>query len=252
MEFLRLGSSIPGSYWGCCAADVIQNFNCNPDDKASIQLVEGDGGQPLQGKDGFLFAGKTYKDIFLQRLRYGTFSTDDMPNHGFIVILSDSQLRSSNGKKWLSILKEQGFEFIRTINNSVWDVNNYVFALFRNVSDDDSSSRVADQFTPPKQWLDLPSVVPEAWERIEDRQGLTDAITDAQRPLYDALPKGVFYSEAELEAEGVPVTYAGQRSTKPQQSKKERLSVEEMERKKAQGASAVAKTAQAPWSSLSA
>lgn len=224
MEFLRFGSSIPGSYWGCCAVCIIQNFRVDPDAKASIQLVSGDGGQPLQGK----FLGKTYKEVFLSRLRIGTFDLRDMPNHGFIAVMTEQQIRGNVGKRWLAILKEQGFEFLRCVDNSVYTGSNvsngknktsshknYLFALFRNVG----SGSVDDQFTPPKEWTDLPSVVPEPWERIEDRAKLTTEIFDAQLPLYNAIGKPTFYTEAELEAEGIPITLAGVRSTKPQRLK---------------------------------
>jgi hypothetical protein len=207
MEFLRFGSSIPGSYWGCCACCIIQNFTVEPDAPASIELVEGDGGTPL-GR----FAGKTYHEVFRQRLRYGTFSAKDMPNHAFIAILSQTQLGSAIGKKWLAILKAEGFEFLRTVNNSVWNVKNYIFILVRNVG----PNAVADQFTPPKEWRDLPQTVGEPWQVMEEGSvnlaEFTADIKAAQKPLYDALPKGIFYTEAELVAAGVPVTYAGKRS----------------------------------------
>jgi hypothetical protein len=208
MEFLRFGSSIPGSYWGCCACCIIQNFTVEPDGPASIELVEGDGGTPL-GR----FAGKTYHEVFRQRLRYGTFSAKDMPNHAFIAILSKTQLGSAIGKKWLAILKAEGFEFLRTVNNSVWNVENYIFILVRNVG----PNAVKDQFTPPQEWQDLPSVVPEPSVILCDNSAsggayITKTIAAAQKPIYDALPKGVFYTEAELVAAGVPVTYAGKRS----------------------------------------
>ena len=141
MECLRFGSTIPGGYWGCCAADILQNFKVDPDAKASIELVNGDGGESMQK-----FLGMTYKEIFLSRLRIGTFSTRDMPNHAFFVMLSATQLQpGSYGHKWLAILKENGFEFVRTVNNSVWNIDNYVFALFRNTG----PNAVKDQFTPP-------------------------------------------------------------------------------------------------------
>lgn len=223
MEFLRFGSSIPGSYWGCCAVCIIQNFKCDPDAPASIQLVSGDGGQPLNGQ----FLGKTYREVFLSRLRIGTFNLRDMPNHAFLAVLTEQQIRGGHGAKWLPILKEQGFEFLRCVDNSVYtgeelvDKNkrsshkNYMFGLFRNVG----AGSVDDQFTPPKEWTDLPSVVPEAWERISDRPKLTTEIVDAQLPLYKALGKPKFYTEQQLEAEGVPITLAGVRSQQPQRLK---------------------------------
>lgn len=233
MEFLRFGSSIPGSYWGCCAMDIIQDFKQDPDAPASIELVDGDGGVPIPHPDGgsAKFAGKTYKDIFLQRLRYGTFSSRPMPNHGFLAILTDWQIKNEPGVSWLKILKEQGFEFIRTVDNSVYTgqslVNeetltgsksskpNYLFGLFRNVG----SGTIKDPFTPPKAWQKLDSVVPEAWQTIPDTAALTEGQKKAHLALYNNLPDGVFYTEQELEKEGVPVTYAGKRSTYPQQLK---------------------------------
>lgn len=234
MEFLRLGSSIPGSYWGCCAVCLIQDFNQDPDAKSSIQIVDGDGGSPLTNSKGFMFAGPTYKDIFLQRLRYGTFGSGDMPNHAFLAVLTGNQIRGSVGKKWLSLLKENGFEFLRTIDNSVYSGPrviakagqsttsshpNYLFGLFRNIG----TGAVADPYTPPKEWTDLPSVAPETWEALGlDSVGLTARVQEAQLPLYNALPKGQFMSEKELEEAGVPVIYAGVRSRLPQQPKPQR------------------------------
>ena len=82
VEFLRFGSSIPGAYWGCCAMDIIQCFSTDPEAPASIELVSGDGGNPFMKNGKTMFLGKTNKDVFLQRLRIGTFSTENMPNPG--------------------------------------------------------------------------------------------------------------------------------------------------------------------------
>ncbi len=237
MEFLRFGSSIPGAYWGCCACCIIQNFKMDPDEKSSIQLVDGDGGIPITGSDGgSLFAGPTWKDIFLQRLRVGTFSTFDMPNHAFFAILTESQISGGYGKKWLAILKEQGFEFLRAVDNSVYSGDdvieepgvgntsshpNYIFALFRNVGD----GAMADPFTPPKAWTDLPTVVYETWEdtaKMGDTLDLTKRIQAEQLPLYNALPWNAWMTEEQLKAAGVPVIYAGMRSAYPQQPKEMR------------------------------
>lgn len=236
MEFLRFGSSIPGSYWGCCAADIIQNFKVDPDAKASIQLVEGDGGSPILKGTERAFVGMTYKEIFLQRLRFGTFETRDMPNHAFFAILSHNQLNDAVGKKWLAILKAEGFEFIRKVNNSVWNVDNYIFALVRNVG----PYAVNDQFTPPPQWTDLPAVVPEPWQSITDPVAYTAEIAKVQKPLYDKLPALTKYSESEIEAAGVPVIYAGKRvEWAKQQPKQVRAAAEAAEAKKHATAAAV-------------
>jgi hypothetical protein len=161
MEFLRFGSRIAGAYHGCCAIDIIQNLSVDPDAKASIQLVCGDTGTAL-GK-GDKYFGPTYKDIFVNRLRTGTFGSCDMPNHIFLVAMTGDQITTTNGKKWLAILKENGFEFVRATDNSVYSGSNlnrngryrppvYLFGLFRNIG----QSALPDPFTPPKAWTSLP------------------------------------------------------------------------------------------------
>lgn len=214
MEFLRFGSSIPGGYWGCCAVCIIQNFKMMPTDKASIELVSGDGGGSL-GK----WAGPTYHDIFKQRIRIGTFSTSDMPNHAFFAVLTDSQINGTVGKAWLKILKEEGFEFLRTQDNSVYTGArltgstsphpNHIFALFRNIT----GSRIKDPLTPPKAWTDLPSVIPEAWELGDptSRKTLTDAQSDVHRKHWKDTGPTKLLTMAEVEAAGAPVMMAGQR-----------------------------------------
>lgn len=243
MEFLRFGSSIPGSYWGCCAMCIIQNFKVDPDAKASIQLVDGDGGYPITGKGGgFLFSGPTWRDIFKQRLRIGTFSNRDMPNHAFLAVLTHEQVNGGVGKKWLKILKEEGFEFVRTVDNSVYtgektittpggggtsSHKNYLFGLFRNIG----SGAVADPYTPPSAWTDLPQVVPEAWQGVSDGVSVNKAVQEVQLKLYKALGKPKFLTEEEVVASGAPVTYAGERSRYPQQSKSDREYAKAIEEK---------------------
>lgn len=229
MEFLRFGSSIPGSYWGCCACDIIQNFKFDPDEKSSIQLVSGDGGGALG-----TFAGPTYKDIFTQRLRYGTFDNRDMPNHAFIAILTESQVKSSYGAKWLAILKEHGFEFIRSVSNSVYtgqnvassyskdrgSNKNYIFMKVRNIG----TAGDGDALTPPPEWTALPKVMEEAWEHINPntRKTVCESQFNAHKSIWNTVGKPKFYSEKELEDMGVPVVYAGLRSPNPQQLKQHR------------------------------
>ena len=210
MEFLRFGSSIPGSYWGCCAVDIIQNFKVDPDQKASIQCVSGDSGTALS-KDGKGFFGKTYREIFWSRLKIGTFSDREMPNHAFFAVLTESQINSGYGAKWLKILHEAGFEFIRTVDNSVYtgstllsDPNkpegyshpNHIFGLFRNVG----MGAIKDPFKKPA-----------AWEALGEN-------TKTQREIYDSI-EVKWFNETELTKEGVPVVLAGLRSTNPQEPK---------------------------------
>lgn len=225
MHFLRFGSSIPGPYWGCCAADIIQYFSCDPDGPASIQVVSGDGGQPL----GDRFLGLTNREVFKQRLRIDTFNTSDMPNHAFFAIITESQINSANGKKWLEILKEHGFEFVRTVDNSVYSGastikkpgqtggsphKNHIFMLVRNIG----AAPVDDPYTPPKQWTDMESVGKEAWEFIPDTKELTLSRQETDLKVWNNLPPKKFYTRKEVEAAGVPVTLAGKRSRYPEQT----------------------------------
>lgn len=247
MEFLRFGSSIPGSYGGCCAMCIIQDFKQDPDDKASIQIVSGDGGQPI----GDNFAGLTYREIFETRLRIGTFDTNDMPNHGFLAILTEWQVTSSLGKKWLKILHENGFEFIRTVDNSVYsgsslegdghsdccgecyeyeceyesydedsDNKNYLFGLFRNIG----NGSVADPFTPPDSWTELTGGVKQAIDYVtpNQRATLTKAQKKFHRKTWEKLGPPKFYTKQQVKDAGVTVTLAGQRSKMPQQSEQAR------------------------------
>jgi hypothetical protein len=235
IEFLRFGSSIPGAYWGCCCADIIQCFSGDPDAKASIQMVDGDGCSPMfiqrDGRREQAFAGPTNRDIFMQRIRVGTFGITDMPNHAFFAILTDGQCSSANGKKWLQILKETGFEFLRRVNNSVWNVNNNIFVLIRNCG----PNAIKDQFEPPKYWTELPSVVPEPWEdyghtdfpavdycegKDFDTVEYTKRIKTAQKEIWDKIGPAKFLTEAEIEAAGAPVILAAKRDYTPQQDKK--------------------------------
>lgn len=230
MEFLRFGSSIPGSYWGCCACCIIQNFKVDPDEKASIQLVSGDGGGPILRSREMLFAGPTWRDIFWQRIRTGTFDSRDMPNHAFFAILTDWQVTSGVGAKWLAILKEAGFEFVRSVSNSVYTGKslaqpkgkgsnlNYIFALYRNIG----SGAPADPFTPPKAWSDLPSVTPEVWEFVQEPKEFAKKQAAAQREVWDKIGPAKFLTESEIVAAGAPVTMAGLRSEYPQELKSAR------------------------------
>lgn len=218
MECLRFGSSIPGGYWGCCAADIMQNFHVDPDAKASIQLVSGDGGETLMKNGQKAFLGMTYREIFLARLRIGTFTTRDMPNHAFFVMLTKSQLSSAFGAKWLAILKENGFEFIRKVNNSVWDVDNYVFALFRNCG----PNAVDDQFTAPKEWTDLPNVKPEAWSFVTDPKKVTKEQQTVDTKLFAAIGPAKTFTQTELEAADVPVILSAIRTQFPPQGPEKR------------------------------
>lgn len=177
-----------------------------------------------------LFAGPTYRDIFWQRIRSGTFDSKDMPNHTFFAILTDWQINSAHGRKWMAILKEAGFEFVRSVSNSVYtrqtlskprgegESLNYIFALFRNIG----YGAPADPFTPPKAWRDLPSVTPEAWQFVQDPKTFAQAQSEAQRVVWDRIGPPKFLTESEIVAAGAPVILAGLRSENPQEPKETR------------------------------
>lgn len=172
IECLRFGGRLGGIGIGCCGIDIIQGFNNDPDAEAYIPLTYGDALTSIPNGESVACYGPTNKDIFEAYLRTGTFDTQDMPNHAFLAAFSEDQLYSSFGQKWLAILRENHFEFIRTIDNSVYsgdsllgeqneDEDEYgsnyshqvhIFGLFRNIG----SGAIADPFTPPAAWTALP------------------------------------------------------------------------------------------------
>jgi len=248
MEFLRFGSKIPGSYWGCCAVCIIQNFKFDPDDKASMQRVSGDQGYALTIPRGMpnvgkpAYVGPTYRDIFKTMIRTGTHTLGDMPNHTFLAVLTESQIAGKVGKKWLAILKEEGFEFIRAVDNSVYtgpaieggtttSHPNYLFGLFRNIS----AARIEDPFTPPKAWTDLEGGTTGATDvlglvneggvtaaafalEVSDGEDVLARLAKVQTDYHTARwkeGKTVFVTEEELIEAGAPVMKAGVCTTPP-------------------------------------
>lgn len=247
VEFLRFGSSIPGAYWGCCACDIIQCFSGDPNTKASIQMVDGDGGSDL-GK----FAGPTNRDIFLQRLRVGTFGTDDMPNHTFLAILTEWQINSANGKKWLKILKETGFEFVRAIDNSVYSGTSlaalsdsagqnvqYLFMLARNIG----SGNVGNPYKPPKAWSNLNGSAP-LYNLVgeEKTKNLAKETHAEQTEIWKKIGPAKFLSRKQIEEAGAPVILAAKRTNVPQQlasTREKTKTAQESAAKLSKGATAV-------------
>lgn len=235
-ECLRFGSSIPGGYWGCCAGDIMQCFKSDPDELASIQFVNGDGGEPQTDADGnLLFAGPTNKDVFLARLRDGTFGSGDMANHFFIAVLTNKQLHTGHGMKWLAILKEHGFEFIRTVSNSVYTGSsvktepptgagrslNHVFALFRGIA----QGAPEDAFTPPKAWTDLPKVKTTLADLAKEPDGedtfdykwLTGQQAKEDIEIWNRIGKAKLLTEEQIREAGAPVIFAAIRTENPQE-----------------------------------
>lgn len=169
MEFLRFGSSIPGAYWGCCAMDIIQNMKVDPDEKQAIGLINGDSGHPITKDSLQLYLGTTYRDIFKGRMLIDSMSSQKHPDHAFLCTMTNSQINSGVGAKWLKVLAEEGFEFIAMVDNSVYsgskvitDVDydsvssheNYLFGCFRNIG----TGAVSNPRTPPQAWTKLKTV----------------------------------------------------------------------------------------------
>lgn len=185
IECLRFAAERGGEGIGCCAIDLFQGFVNNPDGKAAVRLNHGDTGSPLtvykDGKAVEAWLGPTNREIFLQYLRIGTFDTREMPNRMFLAAMTDEQLESDYGREWMRILKDNGFQFIAKVDNSVYsgqDVGEpfdgeptycdcgcgmrmggeeahpvYLFGLFRDIG----TTRVGDPFKAPQFWEDLPT-----------------------------------------------------------------------------------------------
>lgn len=274
MEFLRFGSRIPGAYqWGCCAVCIIQDFKQDPDDKASIELVSGDSGSPIRISGESAFIGTTNKEIFDQRLRIGTFNSNDMPNHVFLAVLTADQLVTTVGLKWLKILKESGFEFIRATDNSVYtgatlhrDANssqcddpdlcdecdcgywgdegshiNYIFGLFRNIG----SGRVENPFEPPAEWASLDPTFAEVNQKVStvDQAALEKERYDYHLSQWDKIGPIKKLTRQQVIDAGAPVILAGMFSDNPQEEE----SVRQEKQKKAETGDKEAQSA-GPWS----
>jgi hypothetical protein len=148
-----------------------------------------------------------------------------------LAVLTESQLETDNGEAWMEILADNGFEFIRAVSNSVYagdmlhkegDVTdrsiNYLFGLFRNIG----SGKVTNPFEPPEGWEGRSRAL------LAVEYGIDNTYWDnLHRERYIQHESGYkTYTEEELDAEGVPVTYAGVRSLKPQQLRKHRVEEE--------------------------
>ena len=207
IECVRFAGRHPTEGIGCCAIDNFQGFINDPDAPAYVQLKHGDSGVGLIKKREAVYYGPTNKDIFLSYLYTGTFSLEPMPNHAFLLSITKTQLHSAIGLKWLAILKENGFEFVRTIDNSVYSGSRvsrdkkseaidlvYIFGLFRNIGE----TRVSDPFDPPAEWKALPEPSMDDFDRWEVLKGMTHGLTKAQATGAEARPEG---PEASEEAE---------------------------------------------------
>lgn len=190
LEVVRFGARRAANNIGCCAIDLVQGFNCDPASPAKVKLLHGDSGTVLMKDRKVAHAGPTNLDVLDTYLRIGTFGLQDSPDRVFLCALSVNQVNGAQGKKWLAILKERGFEFIRTTNNTVYNGGTgtphpvYLFGLFRNIS----GAKVADPFAPPKSWTELPEptmTAKEWWDSTKTTLILED-VAPVNTPLMAA------------------------------------------------------------------
>jgi len=220
IEFLRFGSQHGGEGIGCCAVDVIQGFVNDPDAPASVKLYHGDRDSPtgsaltvtVNDKTEFAYLGKTNREVFHNFIRIGTFGTRDMPDHTFFAVFSDSQMSDRNGKAWLEILKAEGFEFIRTVGNSVYTGSevplepaakghphkNHIFGLFRNISSD----AVDNPFAPPRAWIDIPEPTMTPHELWHSRKTKIYGESEIKGPQESKVVENPFAAKVATEQDG--------------------------------------------------
>jgi hypothetical protein len=94
---------------------------------------------------------------------------------------------------------------------------NYLFGLFRNIG----INGVADPFTPPSEWINLPAGKPEVWSFMQQevRKDVAAEQFAFDKAVWDKIGPAKLMTEAELVAAGAPVIMAGLRSENPQELK---------------------------------
>ncbi len=191
IECLRLGARRGGEGIGCCAMDIIQGFDNSPEGLRPQQpFYNGDCWTPemYPGTDDQLCVGGgdvTNEQAFLAYLAHGSFSPEPYADHGFIAVLTGDQCKSSNGKKWLAILKREGFEWVGATSNSVYGEYhpNHVFMLLRSTHTEMGENEIELLKKPPKAWEELP----EPTETPEERfRTLADEYSKAHTPATEA------------------------------------------------------------------
>jgi hypothetical protein len=176
IECLRLGARRGGEGIGCCAMDVIQGFNNDPDKICPQQpFFNGDSWAPefYLGSDMQLCVGGdgiTNEMAFMSHITHGSFSPDTeiAADHAFVAVLTDDQCNSSIGKKWLAILKREGFEWKGCTSNSVYGEYhpNHIFMLIRSTHNNMEDSEIESLRLPPPIWEKLPAPTETPEERF--------------------------------------------------------------------------------------
>ena len=175
VECLRFGARRGGEGIGCCAVDVMQGFNNDPDAKCPQQpFFDGDSWFPVEHDDGgqLCVGGDdiTNEQVFLSYLTHGSFTPEPAADHGFIIILSGDQIHSSVGQKWMKILKREGFEWVGCVSNSVYAEchPNHIFMLLRNTHNYMEDEEIESLQHPPEFWSALPEASQTPEERYRD------------------------------------------------------------------------------------
>lgn len=146
-------------------------------------------------------------------------------------MLTESQIGYGNGLAWLKVLKENGFEFIRAVDNSVYSGEslsgedyydedcgssiNYLFGLFRNIG----TGKIANPFQPPHAWTELEGGVQELGRTLSSGQAtdLQESRDELHLKRWNEIGPVKFYRKEQLKEDGVPITMAGRRSEFPQE-----------------------------------
>jgi hypothetical protein len=149
----------------CCGASIITDFSIDPGDAQEYEMEQQDTQwgpvmKPKLDANGDRIPKATYGDQFVASLNgamgrtlsnrglYANYYKD----HGVFAILSGKQIASKHGKNWLKILKQAGFEHVRSWNNTVHGESpNHLFMLCKHTSSVD----VPEPTTPPKEWVAL-------------------------------------------------------------------------------------------------
>lgn len=194
IECLRLGARRGGDGIGCCAMDVIQGFNNDPDKIRPQQpFYEGDSWSPLfyEGTDKQLCVGGegiTNEQAFLAYITHGSFTNEPAADHGFIAVLTDSQVQGETGKKWLRILKREGFKWVGAVSNSVYSEYhpNHVFMMLRSTLECMEADERERLKSPPEYWENLPEPTETPEERFYINSG---EISKAHTPATEETAK---------------------------------------------------------------
>lgn len=182
IECLRFGARRGGTGIGCCAVDIFQGFSRDPSDtRPDIILRQGDTWNYLNnyGEDGVKAVSGTNEEVFLSYLYHGTMDYSKASDHAFLAILTDEQINSSTGRRWLEILKREGFVWVGATSNSVYCEYhpNHIFMMIRSTREYMDDGEIMALKEPPEYWKGLaePEETPE--ERLNSGKVRPSIIT---------------------------------------------------------------------------